>query len=87
MVIAVNLTVEKNSVTPPIIRLNYCFQIPGKEWGDPNGHPWVCLHGWLDNCGTFDTLAPIFPKGNRLICYDIPGHGYSSHIPKGEEFA
>lgn len=66
------------------------FQVPvpwgviaGKEWGDPNGKPWIVLHGWLDNCGSFDTLAPIFPKDQRLLCIDYPGHGFSSPIPDG----
>lgn len=57
--------------------------IAGKEWGDPNGVPWLGLHGWMDNAGTFDPLAPMFPEGHRLVCIDYPGHGYSSHLPKG----
>jgi hypothetical protein len=24
----------------------------GKEWGDPQGFPWLGIHGWLDNSGT-----------------------------------
>jgi hypothetical protein len=24
---------------------------PGKEWGDPQGFPWLGIHGWLDNAG------------------------------------
>eukprot|EP00095_Tigriopus_kingsejongensis_P008474 maker-scaffold18_size714446-snap-gene-4.12 protein:Tk08474 transcript:maker-scaffold18_size714446-snap-gene-4.12-mRNA-1 annotation:"probable serine hydrolase" len=66
------------------------FEIPvpwgmmgGKEWGQPDGHPWIVLHGWLDNCGSFDTLAPLFPPGHRLLCLDMPGHGLSSHGPPG----
>lgn len=57
--------------------------IAGKEWGDPNGEPWLALHGWLDNCGTFDNLMPHFPPNHRLICLDLPGHGFSSHYPEG----
>jgi hypothetical protein len=34
----------------------------GQEWGDSNGEPWIALHGWLDNCGSFQTLAPFFAK-------------------------
>lgn len=57
--------------------------IAGKEWGDPNGIPWIGLHGWMDNAGTFDPLAKTFPQGHRLVCIDYPGHGLSSHLPKG----
>ena len=57
--------------------------IAGKEWGDANGEPWIALHGWLDNCGSFDRLLPFFPKNHRVICLDIPGHGFSSHYPPG----
>ena len=41
------------------------------------------MHGWLDNCGSFDRLLPYFPKTKRVICIDIPGHGLSSHYPPG----
>ncbi|CAB4064674.1 unnamed protein product [Lepeophtheirus salmonis] len=57
--------------------------IAGRKWGDSKGHPWLALHGWLDNAGTFDKLVPLFPKNHRLYCIDYPGHGFSSHIPKG----
>ena len=45
----------------------------GKEWGDPTGHPWLGLHGWLDNAGTFDQLAKEWPAGHRLVAIDTPG--------------
>ncbi|CAG7829321.1 unnamed protein product, partial [Allacma fusca] len=34
--------------------------IAGKAWGNKNGFPVLGLHGWLDNAGTFDTIAPLF---------------------------
>lgn len=45
----------------------------------------LALHGWLDNAGTFDNLAPLLIKDNELsiLCIDLPGHGLSSHLPKG----
>jgi len=58
--------------------------ISGREWGHPTGQPWISLHGWLDNAGTFDTLAPLFPPKHRLLCLDYPGHGYSSPLPPGQ---
>ncbi|CDQ91093.1 unnamed protein product [Oncorhynchus mykiss] len=38
-------------------------EIRGKVWGPDNGRPILCLHGWADNCGTFNTLIPLLPKG------------------------
>ena len=57
--------------------------IIGKEWGNPDGEPWIALHGWLDNCGSFDRLIPYFPENQRIIAIDIPGHGFSSHNAPG----
>lgn len=57
--------------------------IAGKEWGDPHGFPWLGIHGWLDNAGTFDLLAKDWPAGHKLLCIDCPGHGLSSHLPAG----
>lgn len=41
-------------------------EIRGKVWGPDHGRPVLCLHGWADNCGTFNTLIPLLPKGK---CY------------------
>jgi len=60
--------------------------IAGKAWGDPNGRPILGLHGWLDNAGTHDHLVPLLPEGYRLVCLDQPGHGLSSHYPKGMHY-
>ena len=45
----------------------YFFYYLGKEWGQTDGEPWIALHGWLDNCGSFDKLIPYFPKTQRII--------------------
>eukprot|EP00092_Neocalanus_flemingeri_P017820 GFUD01019284.1.p1 GENE.GFUD01019284.1~~GFUD01019284.1.p1 ORF type:complete len:332 (-),score=109.14 GFUD01019284.1:206-1201(-) len=62
--------------------------IAGKEWGpaSSSGVPWIVLHGWLDNAGSFDTLAPLFPAGHKLLCLDYPGHGHSSPLPAGQVY-
>ena len=39
--------------------------IAAKEWGPPSGDPWLAVHGFLDNAGTFDTLLPHFAKNRR----------------------
>ncbi|KAM7419104.1 hypothetical protein PAMA_016293 [Pampus argenteus] len=58
-------------------------EIRGKVWGPDHGHPVLCLHGWADNCGTFNTLIPLLPKECRYVAVDMAGHGLSSHRPPG----
>ncbi|XP_062284795.1 serine hydrolase-like protein isoform X1 [Scomber scombrus] len=58
-------------------------EIRGKVWGSDHGHPVLCLHGWADNCGTFNTLIPLLPKECRYLAVDLAGHGLSSHRPPG----
>ncbi|CAG7828538.1 unnamed protein product, partial [Allacma fusca] len=57
--------------------------LSGKTWGDANGIPVLGLHGWTDNAGTFDRLAPLLPKSLYFVAIDLPGHGISSHHPEG----
>ena len=49
----------------------------------------MALHGWLDNAGTWDTLAPLLLSASphqSLLCLDYPGHGLSSHLPPGQAY-
>lgn len=39
-------------------------EIRGQVWGPDHGKPVLCLHGWSDNSGSFNTLIPLLPKGN-----------------------
>ncbi|CAK8682007.1 unnamed protein product [Clavelina lepadiformis] len=57
--------------------------IAGKVLGDSTNPPVLCIHGWLDNCNTFDNLIPLLPKENFFVFIDLPGHGLSSHLPPG----
>lgn len=59
--------------------------IPGlnlnvKIWGNESGIPVMALHGWLDNAATFDLIAPLLPE-LRIVSVDLPGHGFSDHLP------
>jgi pimeloyl-ACP methyl ester carboxylesterase len=68
------------SIKPPIERR---FQLPGLElaaleWGEPGGLPVIGLHGWLDNAGSFDLLAPLL-DGWHLVALDAAGHGNSDN--------
>ncbi|XP_020794212.1 serine hydrolase-like protein [Boleophthalmus pectinirostris] len=58
-------------------------EIRGKVWGPEHGRPVLCIHGWADNCGTFNTLIPLLPKECRYVAVDLAGHGLSSHRPPG----
>ncbi|KAF7665071.1 hypothetical protein LDENG_00154540 [Lucifuga dentata] len=57
--------------------------VRGKVWGPDHGRPVLCLHGWADNCGTFNTLIPLLPKECKYVVVDLAGHGLSSHRPPG----
>ncbi|XP_034543650.1 serine hydrolase-like protein isoform X2 [Notolabrus celidotus] len=62
-------------------------EIRGRVWGPDNGRPVLCLHGWADNCGTFNTLIPLLPKDCRYVAVDLAGHGQSSHRHPGVFYA
>lgn len=43
-------------------------------------HPIIALHGWLDNCASFNFLAPKMLAANCcVLALDLPGHGRSDH--------
>jgi pimeloyl-ACP methyl ester carboxylesterase len=57
------------------------FPLPGltlaaREWGSEDDLPVLAIHGWLDNAGSFDLLAPRLP-GCRIVALDAAGHGAS----------
>ncbi|XP_072319015.1 serine hydrolase-like protein [Eucyclogobius newberryi] len=58
-------------------------EIRGRVWGPRQGYPVLCLHGWADNCGSFNTLIPLLPRDYRYVAIDLSGHGLSSHHPPG----
>ncbi|XP_054023933.1 serine hydrolase-like protein 2 isoform X1 [Dryobates pubescens] len=60
--------------------------VAAKAWGPSEGHPVLCLHGWLDNANTFDKLIPLLPKGYYYVAMDFSGHGLSSHRPAGAPY-
>ena len=52
--------------------------LAGMAWGPADGHRVLALHGWLDNAGSFEVLAPML-EGCRVIALDLTGHGLSDH--------
>lgn len=45
-----------------------------KIWGTDDGDPVLALHGWQDNAGSFDTLAPLIPLNFQLVCLEFCGN-------------
>lgn len=42
----------------------------------------LAVHGWLDNAGSFEALAPLLPDC-EIVAIDLAGHGRSGHRPPG----
>ncbi|KAG5672034.1 hypothetical protein PVAND_002196 [Polypedilum vanderplanki] len=60
--------------------------VAAKWWGDKNQKPFLMMHGWQDNAGTFDRLIPLLPKQYSYLAIDLPGHGKSSSVPHGTQY-
>ncbi|XP_069683834.1 probable serine hydrolase isoform X2 [Periplaneta americana] len=82
-----------NIAAKPLERQVYEVQIPvpwghiaGKWWGSQDTKPVLCLHGYQDNAGTWDRLAPLLPQDISLLAVDLPGHGLSSQAPLGAAY-
>jgi len=60
-----------------------CGDIAGKWWGPQDKRPILGIHGWQDNSGTFDRLAPLLPQDVAFLAIDLPGHGLSTRLPHG----
>ena len=72
------------SRTPSEVRISVPWgQIAGKWWGPKHQRPIIALHGWQDNCGSFDRLFPLLPNTLSILAIDLPGHGKSSRLPVG----
>lgn len=57
--------------------------LAARRWGDPSSPPLLALHGWLDNAGSFDALAPLLAARWQVVALDFAGHGRSSHLAPG----
>lgn len=71
-----------------VVSSSHHYKLPGvlftgKVWNEGGNVAVLCLHGWQDNAGTFDNLAPLLPKHLSLIAIDFQEHGQSSHKPNG----
>ncbi len=55
-------------------------RLAGLRSGTPGGLKVLALHGWLDNAASFLPLAAQLPMLD-LVMIDLPGHGFSDHLP------
>jgi pimeloyl-ACP methyl ester carboxylesterase len=62
------------------------FSIACKTWGSSSNPAILALHGWLDNANSFDQIAAELQNQYYFIAMDLPGHGYSSHLPAGNHY-
>ena len=51
-------------------------RLMGRRWHQGARYPGLALHGWRDNCASFDILAPHLTDSD-LVALDLPGHGHS----------
>lgn len=75
---------KKNNFKVEEIKINVPWgHIACKWWGPKSVRPILCIHGWQDNCGSFDPLIIRLPDHLSYLAIDLPGHGLSSRIPDG----
>ena len=58
-------------------------KLAAKTWGDDGLPSLLAVHGWLDNAGSFDALAPLLADRYQVIAIDLAGHGRSGHRAAG----
>jgi pimeloyl-ACP methyl ester carboxylesterase len=57
----------------------------GLRWGRTGDVSVLALHGWLDNAASFSQLSPLLADAD-VVAIDLPGHGYSDHLPPGARY-
>jgi pimeloyl-ACP methyl ester carboxylesterase len=73
-------------VTPREVRLPTAWgELAGLRLERPQRPRVIALHGWLDNAASFLPLLSHLPDLDLLLL-DLPGHGYSAHLPVGAEY-
>jgi pimeloyl-ACP methyl ester carboxylesterase len=62
----------------------HSLTLKAKRWNKGARIKAIALHGWLDNCGSFDPMAEIFSDID-LVALDSAGHGHSDfRSPDGQ---
>jgi pimeloyl-ACP methyl ester carboxylesterase len=68
------------------INLPSGHRLNGKWWGNKSLRPFLCIHGWQDNAGSFDRIIPLLPRNHSYLAIDLIGHGLSSRLPNGVNY-
>lgn len=75
-----------------LTRVSHRYSVAAKLWSDKTKRGAsddgqqrrvLCLHGFEDNCASFDRLVPLLNGRDVYLCFDWPGHGRSSRPPMG----
>src|SRR6266851_4802934 len=53
------------------------------EWGEAEGPPIVCVHGYTGSADAFNALARHLEDRYRILALDVRGHGESAWSPTG----
>ncbi len=53
--------------------------IRAKMYGSNKMRKMLAIHGWLDNAGSFDKVAPLLSDQYHIVAVDLIGHGKSDH--------
>ncbi len=61
------------------VGLDNGFVFALKRWGKMDNPAIIACHGWLDNAGSFDRLAPLLADAYCVYAVDLPGHGWSDY--------
>ena len=56
------------------------------DWGG-DGPPVVALHGLASSCHWYDLIAPLLSKGFRIVAPDQRGHGETTQLTSGYDWA
>eukprot|EP00277_Geminigera_cryophila_P018731 CAMPEP_0179460154 /NCGR_PEP_ID=MMETSP0799-20121207/43299_1 /TAXON_ID=46947 /ORGANISM="Geminigera cryophila, Strain CCMP2564" /LENGTH=385 /DNA_ID=CAMNT_0021262311 /DNA_START=6 /DNA_END=1163 /DNA_ORIENTATION=+ len=74
-----------------LIAIRGGLSLGARIWGDeaainvPPENRWLALHGFLDNAGSYNKLAPemLALGASSVVCLDMAGHGKSEWRPTG----
>lgn len=59
--------------------------LAAKEWGDPSAPPVFAVHGWLDNCASFEPMIEHL-NNIHLLAIDCAGHGKSDFRSQDSDY-
>lgn len=58
--------------------------VAARTYGSTTGERVLLVHGLQDNAGAYCRLMKYLPMSFfYYVCVDLPGHGWSSHLPSG----